>query len=310
MTKEKTQRGAEMFLLMVITLRSTSLLFGKIGLRTMTPETMLALRFMLAFAILLVIFRKKLAKIDRETFRHGMIIGFFFFMTMMFETTGLDMTDSSTTSFIENTAIILVPLVNAILVKKLPGAAAFASGAVALIGVGLITLGGGSTGFSRGQIMCIGSAIFYTLTIIVTDRYSKVDDAAMLGVLQVGFIAVASTISALLNGGITVPTDRASWGALIFLAIVCTCFGFTLQPVAQKNVSVEKAGLFCAVNPLVTAILGAAFLGERLGPNGLAGGALILASIVIPVAADSFGRKRIETSPAAADGRSTAERAA
>ena len=51
---------------------------------------------------------------------------------------------------------------------------------------------------------------------------------------------------------------------------------------AQRYTSAETAGLFCALNPLVAAILGAAVLHEQLGVTGFAGIALILLSILVP----------------------------
>lgn len=247
----------------------------------MGPFSLNGFRFPLAILILAALFRKQLRKIDRTILLHGSIIGFFFFMTMAFEMIGLKHTDSSTTSFLENTAIIFVPLVNALLIRRLPRAGALLSALIAVVGVGFLTLKNGHFGFSFGEICCLTSALFYTGTVLTTDRFSKRDDPMLLGVVQVAFIALAAPIAALLFETPRVPTSPDAWIVLLFLAVVCTCFGFTLQPVAQSRVSPDTAGLFCAFNPLITAILGYAFLGERLGTNRLIGGALILLSIVV-----------------------------
>ena len=77
------------------------------------------------------------------------------------------------------------------------------------------------------------------------------------------------------------PQSGAEWGMIAALAVVCSCFGFTLQPVAQRYVSAERAGMFCALNPLTAALLGTLFLGERLGLWGLAGAGLILLGITV-----------------------------
>ena len=51
--------------------------------------------------------------------------------------------------------------------------------------------------------------------------------------------------------------------------------------VAQRHVSAEKAGLFCALNPLTAATLGLLFLGERLTLPGVLGAGLIAAGFVL-----------------------------
>ena len=65
------------------------------------------------------------------------------------------------------------------------------------------------------------------------------------------------------------------------LALVCSGFGFTLQPVAQSGTTADHAALFCALNPFVAATLGAVCFHEHFGLAGLLGGALILAGILV-----------------------------
>jgi len=71
------------------------------------------------------------------------------------------------------------------------------------------------------------------------------------------------------------------WLALVLLACVCSCFGFTLQPIAQKYTSAETTGLYCAFGPLGAGILGWICLGEALSLLAFAGAILILISIWI-----------------------------
>jgi drug/metabolite transporter (DMT)-like permease len=65
---------------------------------------------------------------------------------------------------------------------------------------------------------------------------------------------------------------------------VCSGFGFTLQPVAQAGTTAERAGMFCALNPLVACVLGVVFLHEHIGAQGLVGAALILTGILLSYA--------------------------
>ena len=45
------------------------------------------------------------------------------------------------------------------------------------------------------------------------------------------------------------PATSTEWGIILTLAIVCSGFGFTLQPLAQSRTTSERAGLFCALGP-------------------------------------------------------------
>lgn len=74
------------------------------------------------------------------------------------------------------------------------------------------------------------------------------------------------------------------------LVIVCTGFGFTLQPLAQKHLSADTAGLICALSPLVATLMGWMFLGEPLTLLRLAGMAAVMASLFVADA--SLGKRK------------------
>ena len=77
------------------------------------------------------------------------------------------------------------------------------------------------------------------------------------------------------------PNSSTEWGIILMLALVCSCFGFTLQPVAQKYVPSTRASQFCALNPLTATILSVVVMKEPLGIGGAIGAALILAGILM-----------------------------
>ncbi len=78
------------------------------------------------------------------------------------------------------------------------------------------------------------------------------------------------------------PQTGMEWGMVLALAIVCTGFGFTLQPVAQSHTSAERAGLFCALSPACATLFGAVLLHEKITLLGAAGILLILSSLLLP----------------------------
>ena len=80
--------------------------------------------------------------------------------------------------------------------------------------------------------------------------------------------------------------------SVLALAVVCSGFGFTLQPVAQEGTTAERAGMFCALNPLVASVLGVVFLHEHIGIQGIVGAALILAGILLSYARPPSKRRK------------------
>ena len=272
---------AEVLLAGVIVARATSFLFSKVVLRTLAPFNLMGVRFSLAFLLLVLLFLRRFRAMRARTLLRGMLLGGLYFIVMSLELNALRIADTSTVSFLENTAIVWVPLLAALLHRHAPSRTVMLSAGITLLGVALLTLGRGALHFGRGEAMGLSASLIYAAAILVTDRLSREDDPLLLGILQVGFIGLFGLIASFLVETPRLPAGGVEWGSILMLALVCTCFGYTFQPVAQRYLSAEESGMFCALNPLAAAAMGAAFLQERLGPWGLVGGGLILLGILV-----------------------------
>lgn len=278
-----TRKQAEILLAAVITARATSFIFAKWCLADLDTFNLLGVRFLLGFLLLGILFFRKLRGISLRTVGRGVILGTLFFSVMSCEVSALHSADTAIVSALENTAIILVPLIDAALHRHLPSRTALLCAAGAVAGVLLINLNGGTLHFGPGERLAMLSALCYSITIITTDRFShRETNTVALGVIQVGTLGVLAMVTSLLTEQTHLPSSGRIWVMILLLAVVCTGFGFTLQPVAQRYTSAETAGLMCALNPMVAAVLGAVVLHEQLGATGFAGIALILLSILAP----------------------------
>jgi len=275
-------KKAELLLAAVIVSRATSLIIIKGGLGGFTVFNLMALRFGIAFVCLFPFVRRYLHAVSRSTLLHGGALGVLFFAIIAIELCGLRLTDSSSTvSFIENTAIILVPLAEAAMHRRLPQRQNLFCAYLALLGVGFLLLRGGRFDLPAGAAVCMVSALLYTSYIILTDRLSHRDEPFLLGFLAIGTVGVLSAAASLLFESPRLPQSRNEWICILLLAVICSSIGTALQPIAQRFVPSEKACVFCALNPLATCIMGWLFLNERHGIAGIAGAALILSSIVL-----------------------------
>lgn len=275
-----SERKYELLLAGVIAARATSFLFSKIVLQSMSTFNLLFIRFLIAFVLLLLVFHKKLPRITKRELAFGAVIGTLFFLVMASELTALLSADSSTVSLLENCAIILVPLFEAIINRKAPKKLGIISAVIAMAGVFCLTAQTGS--FSSGIAWGLVSAVLYAIAIITTAKLSHLEvDAFNLGIVQVGTMGLLSLAASFALEAPVMPTGGTQWLLIIILALVCTGFGFTLQPVAQSKVSAERAGLLCAISPAIAALLGAA-AGEAFGLLSALGLLLILFSLALP----------------------------
>ena len=125
------------------------------------------------------------------------------------------------------------------------------------------------------------SAVAYAATIILISRIGGKGDPLRIGIYQVGTIGVLAMAAAFIFETPALPAAGMEWGYLLYLAIVCSVFGFTLQPYAQSRTTAERAGMLCALNPVTAAVLGMVFLGETMTAKGILGAVLIVAGILL-----------------------------
>ena len=279
---EMNERKGEFLVGLALALRASSLLFGKIAMRSMGPFLTIALRFTIAFVIIAILFRKSITKVDAKTMFHCALIGLTFFLAMLTEMMGLQTTPSSVTAFLEGMVVVTVPALACIIYRRLPDKITIISAILCLIGVGFLTLKGDHIGFTKGELLVLLGTVWYSLSVIVTDTAAKNDDLMVVSIYQLLFIAIFAYIGAFFFEEIRLPQSGVEWGAVLALAIICSCVGFTIQPFGQKYITAERAGILAVFNPLTAAVLGVVFLDEKMTPGIITGAILILIAIVLP----------------------------
>ena len=155
-----------------------------------------------------------------------------------------------------------------------------------LLGVGFLTISGGTSTVNAGSLLAILSALIFGVCIVITDYVSREGDPVTMGVLQIGFMGLFSTILTFVVEKPRLPQSGMEWSMILMLALVCSCFGFTFQPLAQKYLSAETAGVFTAINPLSTCLLGILLYGEQADIFKILGGILVVLAVLLSIRKD------------------------
>lgn len=280
------KKGAMILMASIMVARGSSFIFSKWLMDGLEPMNVLAVRFTLAFVILAAIFYKKLMALDKKTLFKGMLLGLGYTINMIVEMYSLRLIDAGTCSFIENSAIVIVPLYMALLTRILPKKKTIYCALIAFVGVGFLTLSSGVSALNAGSLLAILSALIFGVCIVITDYVSREDDPVTIGVLQIGFMGVFSTILTFIVETPRLPANTVEWSMILMLALICSCFGFTFQPLAQKYLSAETAGVFTAINPLSTCFLGILLGQENADIFKLLGGILVVVAVLLSIRKD------------------------
>ncbi|MGN0297546.1 MAG: DMT family transporter [Parafannyhessea sp.] len=280
-----TQRQADLMIAVIACAWGSSYLMMQVGLSSIPPFGMVALRFGVAFVAVAVIFRKRLRELTASVVARGAVLGFLlcvFFGLLMY---GLKTTPASTAGFLTSAKVIFVPLIVAVATHREPSRATLAGIGICVAGLALLTLNG-PVSLGGGAGLCLAGSAVYALQIVATDTFSRSDDALLLGICQLGFAAVFGAAFNLAFEGPTLPQSPAEWGAVLGLALVCSAFGFAMQPVAQSRTTATHAGLLFSLESVSSAVLSFVFLGEVMAPQCYLGCALILTAVLLSSLAD------------------------
>ena len=282
MKRKQILNPSEVLMSAVIIARSTSFVISKLSMRSFEPLNLLAVRFVLAFLVLVVLCLPKLREINRCVLRDGFILGATYTAVMIFEMHGLAYTETATASFIENSAFLLVPVLEIVFLHIFPKKIVVFGMILVFLGVALLTVAGGAT-VNKGCLFCLAAMAFYALAIFETSIFANETNPLLVGVIQIGTMGFLTLAFSVIFETPRVPANSSEWLMIALLALVCSVFGFTLQPVAQKRIPIDRAGMFSALNPLAATFWGYLVLGEKITWIKAAGALLIIAGIVLPV---------------------------
>ena len=288
-----SEKRAELLLACVIIARSTSFVFNKLGLGTMTAFNLLAVRFLLAFALLGIALFPKLRHINRKTLLWAVPAGLSLTLTYIGATVGLLYTSISNAGFICSLPAVTTPLLTFLLYRKKPERRMLLCLALCTVGLGLLTLGNDFRP-APGDLICLLCALGYGINLLVVEhavRQPEVD-ALQLGVFQQLVTGAAMLVLSLLFETPCLPQTPTGWGSVLFLSVFCTGIAFAITAVQQKHTSAVHVGLIFTLEPLFSAIVAFFLAGERLAPRGYVGAALMMLALVTMEAGLPFLKKK------------------
>lgn len=153
--------------------------------------------------------------------------------------------------------------------------------AVATAGTALVLAGAGTGALDPlATVMGLGASVAYTVYILTGDRVLSGVPAPALAALVTAGATVTFGAVVVATGGpaITFGAEGLAWIAVI--ALVCTVGAIIAFFAGMARVGPSTAAILSTVEPPVTIGLAALAFGETLTAIQLAGGALVLATVV------------------------------
>ncbi|HMW55568.1 MAG TPA: DMT family transporter [Accumulibacter sp.] len=173
----------------------------------------------------------------------------------------------------------IVTVLSALLAQRRLSPLRLLAVAAALFGTGL-AVGGSLAGSVLGILLGIGAALIYSVYILVGERVTPLVGAMPAAtVIMLSAALVFGLI--VLSRGAAFPASPAAWAAIGGIALFSTVVAMITFFAGMARLGAADAATLSTLEPVVTVILAAIFLGEAIGSWQIAGGAIILAAVVV-----------------------------
>lgn len=215
----------------------------------------------------------------------GIVLGALLGAGFLLQAWALTFTDALTSGFLTSLLVVVAPLAAWLIYRERLGRATWAGVGLATAGVAVLSLH--STGLGPGELLTLASAATWGVHVVLLSRWSVPGHALRLARVQTATVAALAilvvTLRSCLSGRTSVPAappDLASWGSVLFLAVLATAAAMVLLSWAQSRLSGTRAAVILTLEPAmagVTAVLTGAALTGRI----VLGAALLLGAMYV-----------------------------
>ena len=148
----------------------------------------------------------------------------------------------------------------------------------ALAGTGL-TLGSGLGGSGLGIALGLAAALIYSVYILAGSRVLKDEDPLAAATVVMLAAAVVFGLAVLVVEP-HFPVTASAWGAVAAIALVSTVVAMVGFFAGIQRLGAADAATLSTLEPVVTFVLAALFLGEAVSLTQVLGGVIVLGAVI------------------------------
>ena len=245
----------------------------KDALSSLPPSLLVALRVSLATLVSVGIIPRS------RTIAPGIILGMLAFAGLALQTVGLLSTTATKAGFIAGFAVVLTPLMLALLTRTRPSLRVLFALYAALSGLALLT--SNPLTFTFGDVWVLAGALFYAIYLAYLSRVARQHSALVLSAVQLWPMVVLAWLWALPELPYLEPISTVTLWQLAFLGLMVTALAAFLRVLGQRSVAPFLPPLLLLLEPIAAAGVATWLLAEQLPLTGYVGGVLIIVAMFL-----------------------------
>lgn len=256
------------------------------ALESLLPFQIMAIRFLLASALMGAASIRELKSAGLREIRAGVLMGISLFVGFAFQIVGLQYTTPSKNAFLTALNVVMVPFIAFAVLKKKISAKSIAGAVMAVVGVGLLSLEK-NLSLGLGDALTLICAVGFAFQIFFTSEFVKKYRAVVLNFVQMLTAVALSAVSMLLFGETEFHVTAKGWLSVLYLGAVSTALCYLLQTASQKYVDETKAAIILSMESVFGTLFSILILHEQVTLRMACGCAIILAAVIVSNLADT-----------------------
>ncbi len=267
----------------------------KESLQNISPMLFLTIRFSIASFLFLPFAISSFKYLNSISYKEGSILGLLLFIGFATQTVGLKFTTVTKSAFITGTYVIITPILQTLIEKRIPSIQNILG--TILVFIGIILLSSSGTTFNEfinelgsnlniGDFLTLLCAFFYSLYIIYLDIISPRHNIQYLTFTQIFITAILGLITTFIFSSLKIEsveliTNNIVIISLIYTALLATLVTTFIQTKYQREVTPTKAGIIFSFEPVFAAFTAFIFLNETFTFFGILGCIFIFSGLLI-----------------------------
>lgn len=229
----------------------------------------------------------------KRTLVGGSICGLVFTIAINLQQVSLIYTTAAKASFLTALYIVFIPVIGLFFGRR-PSVKIIICIFLAMVGTYLLSIKGGLK-INRGDLIVILSALVFAIHILLLTKYSTNTNAVLVSLVQFAVCGVISLAGALVLEDISMEAILKSQATILYVGILSSGVGFTIQLMALKDLEPVVASMICSLESVFGALFGWLILSQEMTEREIFGAIIIfLATIFAQVPIETYLEKRLE----------------
>ena len=261
----------------------TTFAIGKIAAEVYSASFIIALRFTVASAVLILVTLPLRKLIDKQYLIDGFWMGVTLFLSYLLQVIGLTMdTSPGKSAFLCTTYCEMIPFFHWFITKRRPKLLHVACVFLCLIGVGVLSLQG-SMRMSTGDIMTVLSGVPCAVNMVISSMKCKDNDKnpLLLTTIELFVVMVCAWICVFASGGMPVKIHSEATIGIVYLGVIATALCLFLQSYGLKHTEAAIGGMIISLESVFGVIFSILIYHEKVTLRMWIGFILIFMAILL-----------------------------